>query len=312
MIHEATIRAGRFYRSLGFNPIPSSPILGHPIFPYAHARDVGLSEKSFDRMVLREDATNIQLATGRKWGLVGLDVEGETASRLLEGWTVWNPLSPTWTVESPRGLHYWFHFPASSPPMPHRHLWQSKVPGSHDGIEILGDNWLMKAPPSGKVVDGVWREYRWLSGRSPADLPLADFPSWLSRVDYREQEPRKIRTTPLAGAYNGSVVTRWGGDELPDWKSVLASIPDKTDLARRWNLPLDGKRPNGAGWIRAYCVFRPDRTPSASFSSTTGRWWEPCMGRNPITPFDLGVALGIYPDFATALMSIARDYGWTP
>jgi hypothetical protein len=312
---EAIDRAidwGRFYRSLGFNSIPSCPILGHPPWRYGHARDVGLSEKSFERMVTRDLWTNIQIATGRKWGLVGLDVEGETAFNLLEGWQVWNTLPPTWTVRSPRGLHYWFYAPADSEPIGTRHLWQSKEPGAHDGVEIIGDASLLKAPPSGKVVDGVWREYRWLPGRSPADLPLATFPDWLRRIDHREQSVAKIPRRPLTGAYNASVVTRWGGDELPNWKDVLASIPDKVELARRLGLPLAKEKANASGWIAASCVFRPDRTPSASYSEKTGRWWEPGMGRNPITPFDLGVALGHYPDFATALMSIARDYGWKP
>src|SRR6478735_6051520 len=97
MTVDEAILAGRYYRSMGFNPIPSCPKLGHPPWCYSNARDVGLSEKSFERMVRRDGWTNIQLATGRRWGLVGLDLEGETAKRLLEGWCVWNVMPDTWT-----------------------------------------------------------------------------------------------------------------------------------------------------------------------------------------------------------------------
>jgi hypothetical protein len=303
----ATLAAARWYRSVGFNPIPSCPRVGHPPWPYSHARDTGLSEKSFNRMVERELWTNIQLATGVRWGLAVLDVDGDLAANLLEGWAAWNPLPATWTVATPSGgRHYWFGLEPDSPPLPKRHVWQGE--GRHEGVEILGDAWLVKAPPSGRDVAGTWREYRWLPGRSPRDLPLAPFPAWLRDLDYREAPPRKAAPRPALCA--PGLVRRWDRDRLPDWKDVLASIPDKLELARRWGLPLARERPNAAGWVPAYCVFREDRTPSASYSTTTGRWWEPGMGRCPITPFDLGVALGFYPDFATALMSLARDYGW--
>jgi hypothetical protein len=70
-----------------------------------------------------------------------------------------------------------------------------------------------------------------------------------------------------------------------------------------------GTKPAGAsGWVSCHDLDRPDVHPSARFHPATGRFWNPECGRQPLSLFGLGSALGVYPNWRECMADLARFY----
>lgn len=280
---ESTRRWADFYRSRGLNPLPSDPARKKPLVRFSH-----LWESRVDMSVFNRFATsNLQVMTGRFWRLLAIDLDG-IAAREWFGRRF--PDVRTWKIRSGGdGLHLWFRLPAdTAKPLPRAVLWRGD--GPHSAVERLCDRSLVIAPPS--IHPRTGSRYKFIDKyNSPATLPFpAECPPWILRLEPIRDES----AAPIANS--GPRIRREGSARADD---VLRSIPDKRSLAASWGLRLAGSAPNHAGWIPCRAIGREDRHPSASFSPATGCYWEP--GQRPIGLFTLGVRLGIYADFASAV-----------
>lgn len=302
------MHAAHTLRNRGFNPIPSHPEAGHPIFPYSKARDQGLSEQSFRRLCL-SGSVNIQVATGTIWGLAPVDVDGPDGKAMLQTLTMFRPLPPTPTVITPRdGVQYWFRVPAGVERIPNVDLWKGD---GHNGIEILGDGKLAKCPPSFKVIDGRRVPYRWMPGRSLDDLAMAELPAWVLRMGLEIESHARTRLAfapppPLPDRPRGPMPAVDGSYDLLDVQASL-SERDRIDLAGRWGLRIVHDRPNASGWIPCHSIRREDRHPSGRFNVTNGCYCDKATGET-IRFFALSVHLGTYPDIATAINQIGSTF----
>lgn len=288
-----------FYRLRGWQPLPSKD--KRPMLRYAHAWEERIEEDLFARF--RADA--IQLMLGRYWRLLVIDADGP------EGRTRFDALAEveggrvpaTWVTHSGGdGLHYWFRLPEGLiRPIPKAVLWKGR--DRHSAIERLCDRSLIMAPPSIHPRTGA--RYKFLDrSHSPMRLPLpALCPGWILGLRPVEAPRPKAPAVSPIGEKRRVVVTARGRYRAAD---VLDAIPDKIGLVRQWGLRVASDRPNGAGWCPCHAIGREDRTPSASVSATTGRYWEP--GEPMIGLFELGVRLGVYLDFRDAVTDLGSRY----
>jgi hypothetical protein len=293
----------RLYRRKGYNPLPSRPDDKRPFVRWSEYVEREYPAESFETFA----TANIQLVTGRRWGLIAVDLDGPEA---VEHWSRAYPRCPrTWVTHSGgHGRHLWFAVPSHIAPVPSGRLWgiwehtARACRGGwrkHVAIELIGDRKLLMVPPSIHPVTG--RKYRFLAGSSPKDLAWpAPAPGWLLSLPILKAPrpapaPRPARekapVSPHAGRY--------------DRNQVLDAIFDPVALAEGWGLRVAGG-PNVAGWCPCHAIDREDRTPSASIHSVSGSYWEP--GERVISLFDLSVRLGIYSDWREAVADLGARH----
>lgn len=286
-----------FYRSRGFQPLPSRRDEKRPLVCYADLWEKLAPADLFERFA----ETNIQVMTGRYWGLLVIDADGPAACDRLESM---GPLPRTWISHSGgKGRHYWFTIPRDHPELlPHAVLW--KGPGTHEQIERLCDHKLIMAPPSVHPTTGT--RYQWLdNGHSHKTLPMpARVPGWLLRAPAIAPETHSD-LVPIRLATR-LVVTSADRRERYRARDVLDAICDKMGLVKSWGLRLERERPNAAGWCSCHRVTREDRNASASFSPETGCYWE--AGEQVIDLFSLATRLGVYLSREDAVLDLARRY----
>jgi hypothetical protein len=283
------------YRSRGWNPLPSRTDAKRPLVRFSGWWDVPAPADLFDR----HPTTNVQLMLGRRWRLLAVDLDGAEAQTRFK---TLGPCPATWATHSGGGgLHLWFRLPANFPrPLPKTFLWRGEE--SHNAIERLCDHSLLMVPPS--LHPSTGERYRFLDPRhSPVKMPLpAACPDWLLRM---EGEPARLRPAVIpAHRHVPQAVTGTGRYRASD---VLDAIPDKVGLAESWGLRVASRRPNAAGWVSCHAISREDRSPSASLSAETGRYWEP--GLRTASLFDLAVALGVYLTFPDAVRDLGSRFG---
>jgi hypothetical protein len=294
-LRQARFCAG-LYRDMGFNPLPSRPGAKRPALrKFSRLRDEGIPPRFLERWW----TPNVQICLGVRWGLCVLDLDGSIAVQTWRTWAAVRGVPPTWAVQHDPagGMHLWFSVPASIDSIPFKSvLWQ--LPHvKHASIELLGDRNLVMAPPSVHPTTG--QPYRWLPGLGPGTLHNpAPLPLWLLDLIPARPVP-EILLMPLARP-TLAPVGRYDRSEVRD------AIRDKLSLAVSWGLRLAGQGANDAGWISCRAVGRPDEHPSASFSPDSGSYWEP--GKKVISLFDLGVLLGAYTDWASAVNDLGRRY----
>jgi Bifunctional DNA primase/polymerase, N-terminal len=283
-----------FYRSLGWNPLPSRCDRKGPALPeYACYRDgVAAPDQWFSERWFR----NVQLCLGVPWKLLVVDVDGH---RALEEWCHWQTRGrewpETWTVRTKGGRHYYYQIPPEVTTCPTRKIWlESKngLPVKHSEIQIMGDKALAIAPPS-RHVDKPHPVYAWMHGRQPSDLPLAIAPRWLLECPEQIAPPRPRPKGPCR-CQRGSFVTG-----RAEYDSIEA-IPEltKLELARSWGLRLAANHANHKGWVSCHALDREDEHPSASLHLPTGIFWQ--AGATAISFPRLAVALGAAYDLREA------------
>lgn len=304
---EAEILASRewakLYRKKGWNPIPSRPDEKRPFIRWSEWTDREFPAGSFEKFA----TANIQLVTGRRWGLIAVDLDGPEA---VEHWSRAYPRCPrTWITHSGGdGRHLWFTVPECLSPLASGRLWGVWEPDAREGkgdwrkhvaIELIGDRKLLMVPPSIHPVTG--QKYRFLAGSSPKDLAWpAPAPGWLLSLPILKAPRPAPAPRPVAGkAVPAPVAGRYRRDD------VLDAIFDPVALAESWGLRVAGG-PNVAGWCPCHAIDRDDRTPSASIHSVSGIYWEP--GERAISLFDLAVRLGIYSDWREAVADLGARH----
>ncbi len=310
----AAMDAGRTLRGLGFNPMPSCPLHGHPCYSYSKQRDEGMSADEYEARVrgegvlCRSPQTCVQVATGALWGVAVVDVDGPVGRSVWNYWSRANRTPETWAVDTPRGgRQFWFRV-ADGECVPWAFIWESEIRraklSDHNGIEVLGDGRLAKVPPSFKVVDGERRSYRWVRGPLCGDA-IADFQPWIRAALDGVVEARKKAPSPFVRPDGPKLVARCGHYDRDAVAEALTSH-DRIAIAREWGLRLRGERENAAGWVTCHAVGREDRNPSARFHPGAGVYWDAWIG--PISFFDLAVATGSYATWQDACNALGSRY----
>jgi hypothetical protein len=102
-------------------------------------------------------------------------------------WVELRGMPPTWLVRTPHGLHYYFKYP---PDIQVR----NSAGEISAGVDIRGTHGMTVAAGSG--WPGYFK-YEWEPDHSPADLPLADAPSWLLNWLRQDAERHQISSAPV-------------------------------------------------------------------------------------------------------------------
>jgi hypothetical protein len=304
---QAAIDAANRFRALGFNPLASCPLHGHPCYPFKEDRDNDQVPSKFSSLAAREGPcgerqTNIQIPMGRVASHIVLDLDGPTAIKIWNRWLdlAGTPGLKTWVVATPRGgQQWWFQWWWDAP---YRIVWKDET-AKHELIELLGDGRLAKIPPSVKEVNGEIIPYRWIV--SPDDqAEAAAMPKWLQHKVF-SVPPTQSEFKPIV-QYEGPKVQSGG---FYNHRTVIQSIPDldKLALAEAWGLRVVTHSPNASSFVKCKSIRTEDRNPSASFSVASGYYSD--LGRGEkLSLFDLGAALGVYASWKDAVNDLGRKY----
>lgn len=148
------------YLQHGFSIIPVKQGDKTPDGPWLHAQT--------NRACLAEviqwqmDGMNFGVVTGKISGLVVVDCDSDEAVREVARRGM--PITPVSTTG--RGRHYWLKWSGAV---------RNRV-ALGSGIDVRGDGGYVVAPPS---THKNGRPYRWVTGLSLGEVPLAECPSWV-------------------------------------------------------------------------------------------------------------------------------------
>lgn len=320
------------YEGRGWRCLPSRCDDKRPLLPtYAHLWEGPFP--SVRELWERHPSGNIQLMTGRRAGLVVVDVDGPDA---IQAWKKLfdergASIPRTWisSRDEREGRHYWFTLPRPlrmGPYMGKRLLWGVWEPEANGGrgawrkragIELLADKSLVMAPPS--IHPATGQIYRWHRGNDPLSLPHgpAQFPHWLVELDAAEDcRPRNITPVLYSPRLEPKPVRIDGELMLPAAPSVIRGMLPKLRIVERdWGVRIVSYRTNYEGWMKARKIGVEDRNPSAMFNPVTGRFWQPegfppMVGEErSICLFGLGVWLGRYATWKECAYDLARKIG---
>lgn len=309
-------KCAAWYRRRGWNPLPSRADKKAPAMQsYVKERDEGLPQEILDKWY----SPNIQLATGIRWDLLAIDLDGPEAARVWRVWAAQRGCRVTWEVRglnadgSVRGTHLWFRAPIGATEAPTTVLWGVWLAGEkrwdkRSKIELIGDRGLIVAPPSRHVKTGM--PYEFVHG--PVDMPQgpAPLPEWVLGLAGVRRHMARVNS-PALPARPSRPFSQGMPHAVYDRNEVLGAIEDKVGLAATWAPWLVASRHvNESGWVS--CRRDPgDRNPSASLHNPTGTYWT----RNPdesISLFDLAVRLGAYPTAVDAINDLGARYGVRP
>jgi hypothetical protein len=146
--------------------------------------------------------SNLGLVLGEISGLIGIDIDGDIADGQ------WRALAqgieyPTWEFATGGGgRRLFFAVPKGMALRTISH----KTGEAHGELRILCNGSQTVMPPSLHISG---RQYTWLEGRSPDDLPVADAPEWLLAM-VRQNGPTPSHAAPLTDA---ELVTEGGRNQ---------------------------------------------------------------------------------------------------
>ncbi len=132
---------------------------------------------------LHRDA-NVGIATGERAGIIVLDVDprhgGDRTLMELESKFGELPLTPT-SATGGGGLHFFFKHPGG--------VIKNSASKIGPGLDLRGAGGYVVAPPS-IHING--HRYTWVTGRAPADVPLALPPTWLTQHARDDQDLAQV------------------------------------------------------------------------------------------------------------------------
>lgn len=285
--------AARWYRSRGFNPLPSRRDRKQPTLPtYSKERDEGITDEILESW----DGHNVQLATGVKWGLLVVDMDGPEAVRVFTE-AVRDRKIATWKVN--RNGHESGHFYFRPPPWmgraPYLTLWEK----GGDKIELIGDGRLIMAPPS--IHPETGERYRFTHDKSVK--ALARLPPFVCQRIEAIQNAKKqdFYGSAFQKVHRGA----WAGSD--DYRSVMGKLNrrDVMEIAERVGIAPARFEPNSQGWLPCY-RDSDDRNPSASFNVYSGAYWTNRGDKTGL--FELLVSRGEFPTIQDAIDGVKSKY----
>lgn len=315
--HRLALEWALRYRRLGLVPLPSRTDRKAPdLANYKQYRYTTVKECEYSENRWR--SPNVQLMTGvltsGKTKILVVDIDGPEARKAWKSLCAQYTYTPTgvWICETGRcGIHVYFKISEISARCESRIIWlpeDLEERGSrHEEIRILGDCTLAVAPPSCHVITG--KTYRWYWKWNPDQFPTPEeAPAWLLAlpgIEVRVKKTdidRKIRELGLKvirpPERPPEACSMTGRDDL------LAAIApgQKLYIAMTWGLRLTGAQ-NG-DWAECRSIDREDKRPSASLNLVTGVYHDFASKRS-LSFYDLGVALGAFPNFKEALNTLS-------
>jgi hypothetical protein len=323
-MHDDVISAAAYYRTFGWNPLPSRPDAKRPWISYRRYWDRPYPAKEFDRIATARAAEwghcNLQLVTGARWGLACVDLDGPEAMETWAALSRFRPDPETWRVESYgtsgeiRGVHLYYTLPPGVDRCPSRRLWGVWDHDADDWakrmqIEFKGDLGLIVAPPSRHKDAGCLYAVRSGFGASPP----AELPAWVLSLPPCNA-PRPVlppRLSPSRTEMRPVDLPR-GAGYFYDWRDVLRAIPDKIGVIQSWGrIEFTGRR-RAPDAEECHAWERKDSDPSAMVNVDTGRYFSPWIGEGTghrsLGFFELAVALGVYGDFHSAVHDLGRRH----
>ncbi len=166
--------------------------LGLPVFPLIPRDKKPLSPNGFKDATTHPEQiarwwttwpdANIGMPTGSASGVFVLDVDGADGAAALAA--NFPPLPPTVTVETGKGLHYWFRMPDGDP-------LGNSARRLGPQLDSRGDGGYIVIPPS---VHPSGHVYRWADGCSPDDIDMAPLPDAIRDALQPPSRPAEART----------------------------------------------------------------------------------------------------------------------
>ena len=298
-----------FYKRRGYQPLPSESRMGEkkkPIIRFAEYWESLVPDNIWDT----HPSKNIQVMTGRHWGLAVLDLDGpEAIDEVAKNWL---RLPRTWSVVSGGGgRHLWFTVPRDFPPKAKSVLWAvwdktaNEGKGGwakHKAVELLADRCLVIAPPSIHLKTG--KTYQFEQGCSPKEIyEPAELPRWV--WDMRPVVAPKPPTPEPVAFADRQPIRFAGNSQRISTREVIDAIHDKVSVAAAWGLRFASR--NGSnGWIPCHDFEREDRSPYAQFNVDSGVYWSAHGTKHSF--LSLGVALGQFADWQSAKDSLASEF----
>ncbi|MNW41014.1 hypothetical protein D3C74_181400 [compost metagenome] len=113
---------------------------------------------------------NLGMTLGGHVGVIGFDIDGEYGQNKMEQLFIGN-IPPTWQFSTPGGgARFLFSVPTGSII---KKITDSNPDAHHEELALLADGQMTVIPPSWHQNGG---QYRWVAGRGPGDIPLAELP----------------------------------------------------------------------------------------------------------------------------------------
>lgn len=288
-------QAARFYRRLGWNPLPSCRDQKRPALKsWAQYRAEAIPDAWLEPGGWW--TPNVQVLTGSAWGLTVIDCDGQAGRAAFQSWRPPSDVG-TWVVKTPSGgRHLWYRLPESLEDCPSGFLWKGS--GDHEAVEVLADGKQVVAPPS-RYGDKPAYEFV----RGPRELPEpAVMPAWLlSQIDTLRRRIVEYTTRRPGPEVRGDALRF-------DLNEVHAAIPSLLDEAEAAGLRIAYR---GRGhWAKAHAVGRDDVNPSCSVHKGTGFYKDFASGET-LPFFALLSALdpSRWPTWADAVNALGARYG---
>ncbi|MCT1398098.1 bifunctional DNA primase/polymerase [Paenibacillus sp. p3-SID867] len=123
-----------------------------------------------NRWFIRRPNMNLGMTLGAQVGVVGFDIDGEYGRTKMEQ-LFRGLITPTWEFTTPGGgSRLLFAVPKGKLL---RKLADVNPDADHEELALLADGQMTVIPPSRHQNGG---QYRWVAGRGPGDVPLAELP----------------------------------------------------------------------------------------------------------------------------------------
>ena len=172
------------YRLLAWSVIPLRPRDKRPLISWEMYQDHGPTPSEVDAWFRHWPRANLGIVTGRVSSLIVLDIDAAHGGReSLDRLTHENGELPL-TIEAETGgggHHIYFTYDTAKGEIRNR-------TAIEPGLDVRGEGGYVVAPPS---IHPSGRRYRWLEGRAPGDLPIANLPSWLAERLIERRPPRR-------------------------------------------------------------------------------------------------------------------------
>jgi hypothetical protein len=247
---------------------------------------------------------NLGIKLGKEGGVIDIEADGDpeiakaTLEALFGGEEI---VTVGWS--STRGFHLLFRYDIRL------ERYKAIIKGDWlPGLEIrvgaigsTGQQYQSVCPPS-RSADGEPR--RWNGHAEIGELPdtfFAYLDCHMPRVVAPKIPPPRILkfTGPIPSG-------TWDKDDV-----LEAARPHFKDLATEWGVKFTGKIFDGS-WAECHAIDRPDRTPSAGLNLQSGVYHDFGTETPGLSFFNLGLSLGAFPDFPTAVNSLGSKLAVPP